>query len=165
MKKKFLFSVLAVMAMMTMCVFTACGGDDKDDDLPDGYQKTTEGVHRMEVSVDGDLTGWNGKFAFVAVCGDGTRGFVKLYENGRQISDDGTFLGEELRDYIIETDSKCDQMTLTATLSHGTSASVSPVTVTLKSYINGQPKKAKTVEVTDSYKTIVFNAELDADKY
>ena len=165
MKKKFLFSALAIMAMMTVSMFIACGGDDKDDDLPDGYQKTTEGVHRMEVSVDGDLTGWNGKFAFVAVCGDGTRGYVKLYENGRQISDDGTFLGEELRDYIIETDAKCDQMTLTATLSHGTSASVSPVTVTLKSYINGQPKKAKTVEFTESYKTIVFNAELDADKY
>ena len=57
------------MAVMTVSMFIACGGDDKDDDLPDGYQKTTEGVHRMEVSVDGDLTGWNGKFAFVAVCG------------------------------------------------------------------------------------------------
>ena len=161
MKKYYLFSVLAIMAMMC----TACGGDDNDDDLPEGYHKTTEGVHRIEVSVDGDLTGWEGRFAFVAVCGDGTRGFVKLYENGRQISDDGTFLGEELRDYIIETDSKCDQMTLTVTLSHGASASVSPVTVTLKSFINGQPKKAKTVEFTDSYKTIVFNSELDADKY
>ena len=157
MKKYLKYSALAIMAMMCMCVFTACGGDDKDDDLP--------GVHRIEVSVDGDLTGWNGKFAFVAVCGDGTRGYVKLYENGRQISGDGTFLGEELRDYIIETDSKCDQMTMTATLSHGSSASVSPVTVTLKSYINGQPKKAKTVEFADSYKTIVFNSELNADKY
>ena len=165
MKKYFKYSALAIMAMMAMCMFTACGGDDRDEDLPDGYQKTTEGVHRIELSVDGDLTGWNGKFAFVAVCGDGTRGYVKLYENGRQISGDGTFLGEELRDYIIETDSKCDQMTMTATLSHGSSASVSPVTVTLKSYINGQPKKAKTVEFADSYKTIVFNSELNADKY
>ena len=101
----------------------------------------------------------------MAVCGDGTRGYVKLYENGRQISGDGTFLGEELRDYIIETDSKCDQMTLTATIRHDNSASVSPVTVTLKSFINGQPKKAKTVEFADSYKTIVFNSELNADKY
>lgn len=165
MKKKFLFSALAFMAMMCMCVFTACGDDEKDDDLSEGYQKITEGVHRIEVSVDGDLTGWEGRFAFVAVCSDGTRGFVKLYENGKQISDDGTFLGEELRDYIIETDSKCDQMTMTATLRHGNSVSVSPVTVTLKSFINGQPKKTKAVEFSDSYKTIVFNSELDADKY
>ena len=165
MKKYFKYSTLAIMAMMTVCLFTSCGGDDKDDDLPDGYQKITEGGHRIEVSLAGDLTGWEGRFAFVAVCGDGTRGYVKLYENGRQISDDGTFLGEELRDYIIETDSKCDQMTLTATLSHGASASVSPVTVNLESFINGQPKKTKTVEFTDSYKTIVFNSELDADKY
>ena len=163
MEKYLKYSALAIMTMMCMCVFTACGGDDKDEDLPDGYQKTTEGVHRIEVSVDGDLTGWEGRFAFVAVCGDGTRGYVKLYENGRQISDDGTFLGEELRDYIIETDSKCDQMTVTATLSHGASASVSPVTVTLKSFINGQPKKVKTVEINDSYKTIIFDSELDAD--
>ncbi len=27
---------MAVLAMMTMCFFTACGGDDKDDDLPGG---------------------------------------------------------------------------------------------------------------------------------
>ena len=165
MKKYLKYSALAIMAMMTVSLFIACGGDDKDDDLPDGYQKTTEGVHRMEVSIDGNLTGWNGKFAFVAVCGDGTRSYVKLYENGRQISGDGTFLGEELRDYIIETDSKCDQMTLTATIRHDNSASVSPVTITLKSFINGQPKKAKTVEFADSYKTIVFNSELNADKY
>ena len=104
MKKYYLFSTLAIIAMMCMCMFTACGGDDNDDDLPDGYQKTTEGVHRIEVSVDGDLTGWEGRFAFVAVCGDGTRGYVKLYEDGRQISDDGSFLGEELRNYDIETD-------------------------------------------------------------
>lgn len=165
MKKSFIYSALAIMAMMTVCMFIACGGDDKDDDLSEDYQKITEGVHRIEVSLTGDLTGWEGRFAFVAVCGDGTRGYVKLYENGQQISDDGTFLGEELRNYTIETDAKCDQMTLTATLSHGASASVSPVTVTLKSFINGQPKKAKTVEFTDTYKTIVFNAELDADKY
>lgn len=165
MKKYFKYSTLAIMAMMTVCLFTSCGSDDKDDDLSESYQKITEGVHRIEVSVDGDLTGWEGRFAFVAVCGDGARGYVKLYENGRQISDDGTFLGEELRNYTIETDAKCDQMTVTATLSHGNSAPVSPVTVTLKSFINGQPKKAKAVEFIDSYKTIVFNAELDADKY
>ena len=44
MKKYFKYSALAIMAMMAMCMFTACGGDDKDEDLPDGYQKTTEGV-------------------------------------------------------------------------------------------------------------------------
>ena len=160
-----MFSTLAIIAMMCMCMFTACGGDDNDDDLTDGYQKTTEGVHRIEVSVDGDLTGWEGRFAFVAVCGDGTRGYVKLYEDGRQISDDGSFLGEELRNYDIETDAKCDQMTLTVSLRHSVSASVRPVTVTLKSFIKDQPKKMKAVEFTDSYKTIVFNSELDADKY
>jgi len=30
-KQSFNFPVLAMMAMMTVCMFTACGGDDKDD--------------------------------------------------------------------------------------------------------------------------------------
>ena len=47
MKKSFIYSALAIMAMMTVCMFIACGGDDKDDDMPDGYQTTTEGVHRI----------------------------------------------------------------------------------------------------------------------
>ena len=50
---------------------------------------------------------------------------------------------EQVVNYIIETDDKCDQMTLTVTLRHGTSVSVSPVTVTLKSFIKDQPKKTK----------------------
>ena len=167
MKKYLLYSALAIITMMAVCMFNACSssGDEKHDDLPEGYEKITKGVHRIEVSLYGNLAGWEGRLAFVAVCGDGTRDFVKLYENGNKISDDGTFLGEELRDYTIETDAKCDQMTVTVMLRHGVSASVSPVTVTLKSFINGQPKKAKAVEFIDSYKTIVFNAELDADKY
>jgi hypothetical protein len=151
---------MAMMAMMTMCMFTACG-DDKDEDLPYGYVKTTEGVHRIEVSFDGDLTGWQVDMQFIGVHSNGDP--VKFYENGQLVADDGGYEIETLRNCAVETDAKCDQMTLTATLSHGASASVSPVTVTLKSFINGQPKKVKTVKFTESYKTIVFDSELDAD--
>ena len=37
MNKIFLFSALVIMAVTTACMFIACGGDGKDDDLPDGY--------------------------------------------------------------------------------------------------------------------------------
>ena len=30
------------MAMMAMCMFTACGGDDKDEDLPENDYKERE---------------------------------------------------------------------------------------------------------------------------
>lgn len=165
-RQKFINYLMVTMAMMTMCMFAACG-DDKDDDLPDGYYKTTEGVHRIDVSFSGDASGWEGATAFVATYGDGSHGFVKLYENGKLLSNDGTFMGEDLRSYSVETEEKCDQMSVTVTLVHDVSVSVSPVTVTLKSFINGQPKKTKAVEFTarDSRRTIVFNSELDADVY
>ena len=162
MKKYFKYSVLAVIAMMCMCVFIACGGDDKDDDLPVGYVKTTEGVHRIDVSFEGDLTGWEGQMTFVATYG--TAYNVKLFKNGQQIADDGGVIIEVLEDCSIETDSRCDQMNVGIILSNYRQTNGS-VKVTLRSFINGQPKKVKTVEFTDSYKTIVFNAELDADKY
>lgn len=160
MKKKFLFSTLAIMAMICMCVFTACGGDDKDDDLPDGYVKTTEGVHRIDVSFDGDLTGWEGQMTFVATYG--TAYNVKLFKNGQLIADDGGIIIESLEDCSIETDSKCDQMNVGITLSNYRQRN-SSVKVTLRSFINGQPKKVKTVEFKESYKTIIFDSELDAD--
>lgn len=37
MNKIYLFSALVIMAVTTACMFIACGGDGKDDDLPDGY--------------------------------------------------------------------------------------------------------------------------------
>lgn len=164
-KQSIKFSVLAIMAMMCMCVFTACGGDDKDEDLPDGYYKTTEGVHRIEVTFEGDLTGWEGDMTFIAVYGDGTHGKVKLFENGQMVSDDGIYSIETLRNCAIETDAKCDQMDMAMMIQHGSFKSVSSVTVTLRSFINGQPKKVKVVEfpASQSYKSIVFNSELDAD--
>lgn len=163
-KQSFKFSVLAMMAMMTMCMFTACG-DDKDEDLPDGYYKTTEGVHRIEVTFEGDLTGWEGDMTFIAVYGDGTHGNVRLYENGQMVSDDGGYSTGNLHNCVIETDSKCDQMGLTMMMEHSSLKSVSSVTVTLRSFINGQPKKVKVVNfpASASYKSIVFDSELDAD--
>ena len=160
MKKYLKYSALSIMAMMCMCVFTACGGDDKDDDLPDGYQKTTEGVHRIDVSFDGDLTGWEGQMTFVATYG--TAYNVKLFKNGQQIADDGGVIIEDLEDCSIETDSRCDQMNVGITLSNYRQINGS-VKVTLKSFINGKPKKVKTVEFNESYKTIIFDSELDAD--
>lgn len=161
MKKKFLFSTLAIMAMMTVSLFIACGGDDKDDDLPDGYQKTTEGVHRIEVTFEGDLTGWQVDMLFIGVHSNG--GPAKFYENGQLVADDGGYEIETLRNCAVETDAKCDQMDVTMTMKHGSSGSINPVTVTLRSFVNGQPKKVRTVKFTESYKTIVFDSELEGD--
>lgn len=164
MKQIFKYSMLLVVIIMTVFGFTACSSSD-DEDLPEGYVKTTEGVHRIEVSFSDNTAGWSANLSFIAVCGDGTHGKVKMYENGSQISDNGTFGSEKLRNYDIQTDAVCDQMTVTLTMSHSAGKTVEPVTVTLKSYINGVQKKVKTVtfNANEVYKTIVFDSELDAD--
>lgn len=164
MKQIFKYSMMLVVMMMAVFGFTACSSSD-DEDLPGGYVKTTEGVHRVEVSFDGNTAGWNGDLTFIAVYGDGTHGKVKLYENGSQISDSGAFSSEELRNYDIQTDAVCDQMALTIIMSHSAGKTVEPVTVTLKSYINGVQKKVKTAtfNANEVYKTIVFDSELEAD--
>ena len=164
MKKKNYYLMWIMMVALTVCMFTACG-DDKDDDLPEGYYMTTEGIHRIEVSFNGDLTGWDGEMTFIAVYADGTHGNVRLYENGQLVADNGGYRIEALRNCAIETDAKCDQMSLGLIMEHSSSKSVSSITVTLKSLINGQQKKMKVVDfpASESYKSIIFNAELDAD--
>ena len=148
--------MLALM-MAAVFTFTACGGDD-DDDLPDGYVKTTEGVHRIEVSFDGNTTGWNCDATFIGTYGTSA---VKLYENGERVGDEYGYSDNKLRGYTIETDAKCDLMSVTVILSHSSFASVEPITVTLKGYVNGKQTNMKVVEVpaNETNKGIVFSAE------
>ena len=158
MKTLYKYMTMAVLAVVTMCVFSACGGDDGDD-LPEGYVKTTEGVHRIEVSFDGDLKGWNGQLMFIATYG--TSRDVKIYENGQILADDGGVIIEQVRNITVESEAKCDQMNVAVTIQHYPGASVNPITIILKGYVNGTQKNMKTVEIpsTEAYKTIIFNAE------
>lgn len=157
MKQLFRYSMMLAVMVMAVLTFTACGSDDKDD-LPDGYVKTTEGVHRIEVSFDGNTTGWNCDATFIATYGTAT---VNLYENGKQVGSAYGYSSSEVRDYAIETDAKCDLMSVTVILSHSSFASVEPITVTLKGYVNGKQTNMKVVEVptSETNKGIVFSAE------
>ena len=148
-----------MLALMIAAVFTftACGGDD-DDELPDVYVKTTEGVHRIEVSFSGSTAGWKCDATFIGTYGTG---YSKLYENGVQVGDAYGYSDDKLRSYAIETDAKCDLMSITMILSHGISVSVEPITVTLKGYVNGKQTNMKVVEIpaSETNKGIVFSAE------
>lgn len=160
MRKLFFYSMMTAIMTMAAFIFSACGGDDKDD-IPDGYVKTTEGVHRTEVSFSGNTAGWSTSLTFIAVYGDGTHGKVKMYENGKQISDNGGFSSEEMRSYAVDTDAMCDMMSTTIILTHESFGSVEPITVTLKGYVNGKQTNMKVVEISasETYKGIIFSAE------
>lgn len=159
------WSMMTLLVMLTMCLFTSCGGDG-DDDLLEGYVKTTEGVHRIEVTFDGDIDGFKTSLLFIAVYGDGSHGKVKLYENGNEVGM-GSYQVEELRNYAVETEKKCDQMNVAISASRDSKEAGRSMTVTLKSYINGKQVKSKTVtfSANEYYNSIIFDSELDADTF
>lgn len=159
MKKYFSYITMLAMLAVVCVTFTACGGDDKDDDLPEGYVKTTEGVHRIEVVFDGNTAGWEGQIMFIAI--NGTSYNVAVYKDGSLASTDGGFSTEELKNITAESEKACDMMQVSVTLMNMSHKAVSPVTVTLKGYVNGIQKNMKVVEfpASETYKTIIFNAE------
>ena len=137
MKRVFFYSV---MAMMAMCVFSACGGDDKDEDLSGDYVQTEQGVHRITVTFSGNTDGWSADLYFTATLGNS--GFSNIYENGKQVNDmAGAWGTSGMRDYDITSGAECDLMTLT--LSVTGRADAEPVSVTLKGYVNGKIVEAK----------------------
>lgn len=158
MKKYFSYIMMMVMMTVVCVIFSACGGD-KDDDLPEGYVKTTEGIHRIEVTFDGNTAGWEGQIMFLAT--NGTSHNVAIYKDGSLVGTDGGFSTEELRNITAESEKACDMMQVSVTLMNMSHKATSPVTVTLKGYVNGIQKNMKVVEIpaTETYKTIIFNAE------
>lgn len=158
MKRLFYYASVVLSLLMFAFGTTACGGDD--DDVPENFQQMTEGVHRIEVTIDGDTSGWNIDVAFVATYGNSAG--VKLYENNEVVSESGGFMCGEMRNYTIETERKCNLMSLSLTLSHKQGVSVNPLKVRLKSYVNDMPIKDVTSDfpVEVDRKTIVFTSEL-----
>ena len=157
------WSMMTLLVVLTMCMFTACGGNG-DDDLLEAYVKTSEGVHRIEVSFDGDTDGWKVSLLFIAVYADSSHGKVKMYEDGNKVGM-GSYQAEELRSYSVETEKKCDQMNVAISASRNSKDAGKSMIVTLKSYINGKQVKSKTVTISanEYYRSIIFDSELDAD--
>ena len=158
MKKLFRYSMMLAVMMAAVFTFTACGSDDKDD-LPDGYVETQTGVHRIEVAFDGNTAGWEGQIMFLAT--NGTSHNVAIYKDGSLVGTDGGVSTEELKNITAESEKACDMMQVSVMLMNMSHKAVSPVTVTLKGYVNGTQKNMKVVEIpaTETYKTIIFNAE------
>lgn len=158
--KKYISYITMMALMAVVCsTFTACGGGDDDDDVPGDVVKTTAGVHRIEVSFDGSTTGWEGQIMFIAT--NGKSHSVSLYKDGNLVGTDGGYSTEVLWNITVESEQACDLMQASVTLTNMSHKAVGSVTVTLKGYVNGTQKNMKVVEIpaTETYKTIIFNAE------
>lgn len=166
MKRK-VYLLLALVAMVTM-TFTACGGDDKEDDIPVDAAGTGIGIHRIDVQYSDNAAGCRVMNIFYGVRKDGSLG--DLYENGKKLELDDqshTWTTEEQRDLSIQTEDGCGGMVLTLGISGPNGKNVtSDVTVTVVGYVNG--KRIKTQVFTlpaGSYTMAAVFATNDTEKH
>ena len=152
--------ILILMAVVTMCFFTACGGDDKDDDLEP--EKTEVGVHRITVEFTGDLTGFDADIWIAAV--KGIDEYSDIFMDGVKVNEiPGAWSNAEenpkVRNYDLASDADCYLMNATISLYGRNIQDV--VTVTLKGYVNNVQKNMQVIEYRpgESRKKISFAAD------
>ena len=105
---KYLMMAMTAAVCMTL---TACGGDDKEDDIPGDGAATGIGVHRIDVQYSDNAAGCRVMNIFYGVRKDGS--MADLYENGVKLERDamsGTWYTEELRDLSVQTEDGCGGM-------------------------------------------------------
>ena len=138
MKREFLmYSLLAVMAM---CIFTACGDDD---DSNDGEASNID-VHRIDVHFSDNAEGCEASIFFYGLKPGGS--FAALYENGKSLPLDSsthTWMTEDVRDISVQTEDGCGALSASITIMGPNMNNVSSdVTVTVVGYVNN--KRIKT---------------------
>lgn len=167
---KKLFNYLMMMAMTIVCVssFTACGSDDGDDLIGGETGNLTVGTHRIDVDFEGITDGWKATVTYNGTSYPVTTGGSSLYENGEQLGTaQGSWFANGFRFYSVSTDDKCQSLLVMVVLRKEKGAVVQPMTVNLKSFVNGKMKKMKSVIVDGSHsaKNIVFYSEItDGDQ-
>ena len=154
---------MAMVASMCLVTFTACGGSD-DDDIGGESGNLTVGTHRVDVEFSGETAGWNVSLTFLGTDKNVTKA-SRLYENGSALTTvDGVWLATEFRPYSVTTDNDSQSLQCTVTL-RKKYAGASPVTVTLKGYVNGKQVKMRAVTTDASHKgkMIAFYSQISED--
>lgn len=167
MKKNFFnFMMIALMGLVCVTTFTACGDDNDEDVIGGETSDVTIGTHRIDVSFDGNFSGWSVEVGFV-----GSPYGTPLYEDGEELKTEvGTWTGKTFRSYSVSTNDKSQNLAAVITLKKNGKLTVQPVTVNLRSYINGKQNNMKSVVVDGSHNlknitlyTIGSYNELDLD--
>ena len=159
MKKNFFkFMMIALMGLVCVTTFTACGDDNDEDVIGGETSDVTIGTHRIDVSFDGNFSGWNVEVGFI-----GSPYGTPLYEDGEELkTNEGMWTGKVFRSYSVSTNDKSQNLTTVIRLQKNGHATAQPVTVNLRSYVNGKQKKMKSVVVDGSHnlKQITLYSEL-----
>lgn len=157
---------MVALAIVCVTTFTACGGDD--DDIPGTETgNLTVGTHRIDVSFEGNTSGWTTTVAFTGTAYP-SGGGSKLYENGTELTTGVSgWTDNKFRNYSISTDDKAQNLLAVIYVRRNAHAAAEPVTVTLKSFVNDKQKKQNSVVVDGSHSTttIFFYSEIsDGDR-
>lgn len=81
MKKNIISKLLMMVALaMVSMTFTACGGDDEDDN-GNNITDTAIGVHRIDVQFNDNVVGCDVANYFYALKADAS--YANIYENGK----------------------------------------------------------------------------------
>jgi len=151
--KKIFFTALMMLAMvaMTSVSFTACGGDDDDNN-----ENTNVGVHRIDVHFDDNAIGCRVISTFYGRYPDGS--FSNLYENGKQLPTDATshiWYSYDIRDMSITTDDGCRAEAAIINLTTPSMRKLDhDVTVTVVGYINGKRTKSQVFTLPAGHTTM-----------
>lgn len=162
MKKYFSF-LMAVLAVTCLTTFTACGGDDDDDNPGTETGDITIGTHRIDVDFDGNTSGWNTTVGFSAVKASATGMGAKIYVDGQEVTLDGSVWSDnKFRSYSVSTDDKCQSLCCVLYMRRNAHAAAEPVTIRLKGYVNGKQKKEQTIVADASHptKVVTFYSEI-----
>ncbi len=157
-------SVLAIMAMMTVCMFTACGDDDDNGDSG----ASGIGVHRIDVQFSDNAAGCETTAAFYGLKQDGS--YAALYENGRSLTTDSfthVWLTEDMRDISVQTEDGCGALAVSITVMGPDGNNVSSdVTVTVVGYVNNKRVKTQVFTLPAGKRVMAggFSTE-DTEKY
>ena len=165
MKKLFSIMFMAMVAMVCVTTFTACGGSDDDDALGSDYSDITIGSHRIDVEFEGNTTPWTTTVGFSAVKASASGMGAQLYENGKELNmSAGSWSEDTFRSYSISTDDRCQTLCCVLYIRPNThSTTLEPITIRMRGYVNGNQKKEQTFTIEDNNKTkiITFFSEIN----
>ena len=157
-KNIFITLMMLVMVALTSVSFTACGGDDDDNNGVD----TAIGVHRVDIQFSSSAVHSSvGTYIYGLKAGSSMNNIVtsNLYENGQQLPLDATthiWECNTVRDISVKTENGCVGIMASVVLmaQWGVSAMPEDITITCVGYVNDKRMYTKVYTLPAGKKTI-----------
>lgn len=165
--KLFMSGMMTVLTAVVLCLsMSACGGSSSDDDYDDGIdiddnidddREVTRGTWQVDVSFSGNTSGWDLEIAFQST--DMSAKNYPMYEGDKKLelnAWDTYWMNHEFRDYSVKTGNKGYSIHCYVKLKRK-NVDASPVTINIRSSVNGRTKYIKEFVSDPQYNTYYIN--------